>query len=372
MSYLDFCLAFEPAPDTERYRIVAHSPSVGQVGAPFVSPFGETRINAWRFGLIPDEMHLIGTLLFRRVFSPEILRAYHDARRFAFRQGLALRLKLVLNDALMQLPWEFLFDPDANQFLALDQRVAIVRYFDFTFPSPASSFAEPAGMFVFAPGDPDALTRDPLTDVSNCAGMPLQSVQEIEMENGVKVLSEYRVLHIQAASGRDPATGRYAISIPDGTTMRALTSDQLARWLRVNNAVRFVFVDANGDSSASTREASALAAELVQRRVVSAAAAFQYPVSMLQRAAFFKAFYRLLAKDGGLDLALTEGRQTIAQMSGVWEWGAPVLYSAVRDDQPRMTRTQFESPAVVTVPALTHPRDVTFHMLHEELPASKK
>jgi hypothetical protein len=69
---------------------------------------------------------------------------------------------------------------------------------------------------------------------------------------------------------------------------------------------------------------------------------------LLLRESFFKTFYRALSNEAGLDLAVTEGRQAIAAMDGTWEWGAPVLYSALRDDQPRPRAEKFEMELVHT------------------------
>lgn len=341
MAYSDFILAFEPTSEPERYRIVAHSPAEGQVSAPFVSPFGEARVNTWRNGLDPDEMHMIGSLLFRRVFSTDILRAFQDARRFAQRQGLAMRLKMILDESLAPLPWEFMFEPETHQFLALEQRTAIVRYFDFPFSLAGLNPWEKMGLFVLAADGCAAMDSDPMLGLVFRTGAQVELLNVAQVEGSVKTNEAHRILHIQANAGRDPSTGAYALDLSDCNGPKWLTSDRLIQWLRTHSTVRLVVLDAGASKGA--RDASGLAAELVARRVVSAAVAFQYPMPVVMRSAFLNAFYRALSRNDGVDLALVEGRQAILAADGEWQWGSPVLYSALRDDQPRQVQENLKA-----------------------------
>ena len=47
-------------------------------------------------------------------------------------QGIRLRLRLHLSEVpeLLNLPWEYLYDPSANNFLALSVDTPLVRYLD--------------------------------------------------------------------------------------------------------------------------------------------------------------------------------------------------------------------------------------------------
>jgi|GEM_PF-5159216 hypothetical protein len=347
MSYQDLILAFVPAADSERYHIITHSPAEGQIVASFVSPFGEERINTWRHGLNPSEIRLIGSLLYRRVFSPDIHRAFDACRRFAQRQGLALRVKLILDAVLSQLPWEFLYEPEANQFLALDQRVAIVRYFDLPLPRSSSRYANGLRLSLFVPDDVAALEHQPLMALAGQPDAQIHVLTLDEIENSAKNFLNLQVLHLQAASGRDPASGHYALRIGENAGTRWLTEDAVARWLRANASIQLVVLDASQGSDATTREASALAANLVERGVVPSAVALQFPLGSVLRAEFLKTFYHALANNDGLDLAMTEARRAIAAIGGTWEWGAPVLYSALRDDQPRLEPQQRHTKALL-------------------------
>ncbi|MBI4675161.1 MAG: CHAT domain-containing protein [Chloroflexi bacterium] len=353
MAFQDLLLAFHASVRPERYRIITHSPTEGKVVAPFVSPFGDSRIRTWQFGLVSDEMQMIGTLLYRRLFPPTIYQALYATQRYARRQGLTVRLKLILDRALNQLPWEYLFDPKANQFLALEQRLAIVRHLEL----PAGSlnpFAEELALALFVPGVTDrsgapALeTGSAFSEGNADLAIPSHlrarklSLDDLEHANGL--FSNQQILHIEAEAGRDPASGQYALQIGvEEAAPRWVSFESVAKWLRANPTIQLVVLDASVGSGATTREMQGLASALVAQQIVPAVVTLQFPIPALLRAGFWRGFYGALARGNALDLAMTEGRQAIAALNGVWEWGAPVLYSALREDQPRVPADRFQT-----------------------------
>jgi hypothetical protein len=345
MAYQDLTVTFQPIPDSERYRVITHSPTDGQAVANFVSPFGDERINTWRDGVDPDEMHMIGTLLYRRLFSPDICQAFQSAQRFAERQGLALRLKLALDGGLAQLPWEYLYNPDSNQFLCLDGRLALVRHIAIPNARKLLKFDRVPGVYL---SDTENANANAPSNTFASGTAQTRAVEPSTVEAGMQLEDDFQILHLRAPGGRDPASGEYALRVPNGVGERWLTVGQVARWLNANPSVQLVVIDSCFGSDSTAREASAMAAELVTRQRVPAAVALQFPLPLLLRESFFKTFYRALSNEAGLDLAVTEGRQAIAAMDGTWEWGAPVLYSALRDDQPRPRAEKFEMELVHT------------------------
>lgn len=334
MAYQDFTVSFEPISDSERYRLVAHSPADGQATSIFALPFGAERIHTWRSGLKPDETRTIGTLLYRRLFSPEICLAFRSAQRFAVRQGLALRLNLALDRKLAQLPWEYLYDPDSAQFLCLGGRLALVRHY------PSTQLRRPARLM------PELAVC--IADGENDGTRPYAYLPTLAASNSVRtcILDDwtsedappepfaYQILHLRASGGVDPASGDFALRLSNGAQEQWLSADKIARWLRAHPSVQLVALDSITGAESTAPDASAFAATLVARHFVPAAVTLQYPLLPRLRETFFKTFYRALSRDSGLDLAISEGRQALAAMNGAWEWGAPVLFSAVRDDQP--------------------------------------
>lgn len=336
MAYQDFTVSFEPISDSERYRLVAHSPADGQATSIFALPFGAERIHTWRSGLKPEETPTIGTLLYRRLFSPEICLAFQSTQRFAVRQGLALRLSLALDGKLARLPWEYLYDPDSGQFLCLGGRLALVRYY----PSPHGhkpARLTPQLAICIVDGENDG-TRPYAYLPALAASNALQTfkLDDWNFEDASPAPLPYQILHLRASGGLDPASGDYALRLSNGAQEQWLSADKIARWLRAHPSVQLVALDFITGAETAAPEASAFAATLVARQFVPAAVTLQYPLPPRLRETFFKTFYRALARDSGLDLAISEGRQALAAMNGAWEWGAPVLFSAGRDDQPAL------------------------------------
>ncbi len=343
MAYQDFTVTLESLERSERYRVVTHSPTNGQAVADFVSPFGEERVHTWQYGLNPDEMRMIGALLYRRLFSSEIGEAFHAAQRVAARQGLALRLKLTTPNALTQLPWEYLYDPDAHQFLTLDGGLALTRYFPSRRARAAARLTLETGICFYAPS-PDAAR--PFDLVDSALDLNALTLDAAALESAMPHPVPSQALHLRSEYGHDPAGGELALCAADAWHERWLTALTLARWFDANPSVQLVVIDQTAGAETTAHAGSAFAAELVTRQFVTAALAFQYPLPPTLRAAFFKTFYRALRQGAGLDLAVTESRRAIAAMNGAWEWGAPVLYSARDDDAPHPTAERFETDAV--------------------------
>jgi hypothetical protein len=71
----------------------------------------------------------VGTVLFAALFRDAIKDRLRDSLALAqkSRAGLSIRLHLSAAPELARLPWECLYDPDSQQFLALTDRVQVVR-----------------------------------------------------------------------------------------------------------------------------------------------------------------------------------------------------------------------------------------------------
>lgn len=377
MAFHDLIIAFRESARPERYRLVTHSPAEGQSVAAFVSPFGTSRIDTWQFGLDPAEMEMIGTLLYRRLFPPTIQRALNAAQRYAHRQGLALRLKLILDETLQQLPWEYLFDPKLNQFLTLGQRLAIVRHVESN-PSPIHDFIEDATLVLFAPGANippvfSSFESDSAFASGNVADdaqsrLQMQKLSLIELERAAKLQGNRQILHIEAEAEREPSGAECALVVTqNGRAPHHISFGALANWLGENPTIRLIVLDASVGSGETARAMLGMASALITRRLVPSVVALQFPIRATLRAGCWRAFYGALARGSGLDLALTEGRQAIFALGGEWEWGAPVLFSSLRDDQPRIPPDRFAASAKVQDPvvrmdvtATTPPAHVVF------------
>src|SRR6266545_6664686 len=97
-----------------------------------------------------------GGALFERLFTGEV-RASFRASRAALPAGERLRLRLRLPNKLASLPWELLYDPRDNQFLALAPDLALLRYPEMPTPIAPLRMAGPLQVVAVlaSPASPD-------------------------------------------------------------------------------------------------------------------------------------------------------------------------------------------------------------------------
>jgi hypothetical protein len=135
LHYLDFDLQIEPA--QQGYRAESDSP-VGQACSSFTKPFSDqelatilqelNRANASR-----DKIgRTFGARLFEAVFDGEVRSCLRGSLDEAERQGMGLRIRLRLDETpeLIGLPWEYLYHPTLERYLALSALTPLARYLE--------------------------------------------------------------------------------------------------------------------------------------------------------------------------------------------------------------------------------------------------
>lgn len=145
MNYLDFDLAIEtiPSPPVSYRARVLHSPA-GQATVDFTLPFnahelenyilkmGRPRRNLRSLSQEGEAARELGARLYNAVFQGEVRDALRSSLAKAEAAGLRLRLRLRLRlgDAptLLDLPWEYLYDPTLRRFFCHSVATPLVRY----------------------------------------------------------------------------------------------------------------------------------------------------------------------------------------------------------------------------------------------------
>lgn len=75
-----------------------------------------------------DATRDLGAQLFTAIFATRVGRLYHETIARAERNNRSVRIRIVVDGTMAaQLPWEMLFDPVTNDFLALGRGLAVVR-----------------------------------------------------------------------------------------------------------------------------------------------------------------------------------------------------------------------------------------------------
>jgi hypothetical protein len=160
MEYLDFGLEIDLGTGREYPVSVVRSPA-GEARATMIFPYDtlalRNRLQALEIALLrsgrpsrrtgpPDttEVREFGKALFTALLPAEIRGRYVVSREKATSQGKGLRLKLRIRPAeLAALPWEFLYDPDEEDFICLSRSTPIVRYLEMPQSTEAIKVAPP-------------------------------------------------------------------------------------------------------------------------------------------------------------------------------------------------------------------------------------
>jgi hypothetical protein len=138
------------------YQVVAFGPDGSTASGTFALPFDETQLDnfvlrigrprrgvrAYRSSQMEDAKHF-GSQLFDALISGAVHDVYLGARRVAEQNDKGLRLTLYLTDvpALMEVPWEFLYDRPA--FLAQSIYTPVVRSLDLKTVRPPRKLTLP-------------------------------------------------------------------------------------------------------------------------------------------------------------------------------------------------------------------------------------
>ena len=174
MNYQDFDLLIDRAGENLRAQVI-NSPA-GQATAEFRLPFSEDKLENFllRLGgrtrrgttrrVETQEMtaaKAFGAALFTAVFSGDVKACFRSSFDEARRQNAGLRIRLRLADpSVVDLPWEYLYNPAVNRFLALSIHTPLVRYMDLPERIQPISVTPPIRVLVMISSPTDFPTLD--------------------------------------------------------------------------------------------------------------------------------------------------------------------------------------------------------------------
>jgi hypothetical protein len=290
-----------------------------------------------------EDLHTLGGLLWQAIFSSaEIERRYVACQAEAGTKK-GIRLKLTIESPeLMDLPWEYLFDPESQTFPALSPRTPITRY---THPRqqdpPPLAFDPPLRILLVSASSDDLpqLNIEAEREQIVQAMEPLQSTGKVEIEllphATVRKLQEmlrrpFHVLHYIGHGAYDERTnnGMLVLEGSDGG-QHTISAAQLQYLLRDTTIRLAVF---NACMTARGAAGRNIAGELM-RAGVSATLAMQFAISETSATIFAGEFYRTLADGWPVDAAAAEGRKAVMFAADLtdMDWGVPVLFMRTRD-----------------------------------------
>ncbi|HSF80740.1 MAG TPA: CHAT domain-containing protein [Anaerolineales bacterium] len=386
ISYLDFDMMIERTGE-KTYRARVLSSPAGQASGEITLPFSDLelenfllKIGRTRRGvrrLESPEMEaakVFGGRLFKAVFDDEVFSALRSSLDEARKQRQGLRIRLRLNDApeLVNLPWEYLYNPSLNRFLSLSVNTPLIRYLEL--PERISPLPVSLPLRVLAvissPSDYPGLDVEREWNNLNAAladliqrGVLLLDRLETATPTALQYSlrrNEYHIFHFIGHGGfNEQAQDGILLFEEEGGRGRPLSGQYLGTLLHDEDTLRLAVLNAcEGGRSGMSDPFAGVAQSLVQQGL-PAVIGMQFEVTDQAAITFAREFYTAIADGYPVDAALSEARKAIFSLGNDIEWGTPVLYMRAPDgmifDVSKLPETAQEpQPAAEAIPH-SHP-----------------
>ena len=322
-----------------RAKVISSPSGVMYEGASVADPLQITALRS-KLAANPSEeaTRALGTLLFETLFTGDA-RDMLSMALYSAPADSVLRLQLAIEpNELSALPWELLFDPVTEQFLALSPRTTLVRYLPMPQPARPLAVAEgPMRILALFPNPHDAppidivreraLMEEALGPLIHSGFVEVTVLEHATVWAMVEALREQQVhlLYYQGHVGFNADTRASYFLLEDraGEAFRK-GMYELSYSLRTTR-VPLAVINSCGMA------AGPLAYELV-RHGIPGAVATQEPLRDKETIAFLRDFSAALAVGRPLDAAVSYGRRAMAVMCGLnARWASPMLVVRQRD-----------------------------------------
>jgi WD40 repeat protein/glucose/arabinose dehydrogenase len=277
-------------------------------------------------GLAPSSAQLqeVGRLLFCALMPPPILSAFEQVRA-ALPANTRLRLCLDVHlPELAHLPWESLFNPDDDTFLA--QCGEVVRFLDSRFnpPPPIRGALKilyvlqriaPAQTVGAIPRGCPSVDVEQLFGVGGCAEITVLREATAAQVRSLLRRQSFHILHYDG----DVLFGArsHFLALPDEEgTIQPLSGAALSTFLD-GTSVRVVVL-------AGCERFVGVGQQLMRAGELSAVVAMQFAISKKSVLAFNRGFYGALVEGYPIDAAVAKGRLALDTHQA--DWATPLLW----------------------------------------------
>lgn len=356
-AYLDFDLLLERVASGYRARVLK-SPAgetVGEFQLPlsnlelenFLLRMGRPRRGVRRLETPETQAaKAVGGQIFNAIFSGAILGCFQSSLDQARRQEAGLRIKLRLTDApeLADLPWEYLYNPALNRFLALSKETPVVRFLETPEQPRTLAVTPPLKVLVMiaSPSDYEPLDvagewarlQQALGDLAGRSLVTLDVLEDATLPALQRQLRRgaYHIFHFIGHGGFDEAAQDSALVLEDSEgRSRAVSGQNLGTLLNDHRSLRLAILNACEGARASRTDPFAGAAQSLLQQGLPAVIAMQFEITDDAAVTFAHEFYSALADGLPVDAALAEARRAIFASGNPLEWGTPVLYMRAPD-----------------------------------------
>ncbi|RLT39265.1 MAG: CHAT domain-containing protein [Chloroflexi bacterium] len=315
-----------------------------------------------------SDLKELGGLLYGAIFQGKMAAVLATSLEKAEQEQIGLRLRLRFSEEtseLATLPWEILYDPVQERFLALSESSPILRYLSLPKARPTLLVKPPLrvlAVLVSPPGHDELdVAREWQVLETALAGLVADGkfiLEQLESPTFAalqeRLLGEdVHILHFvgHGVYNESSETGALVLANGEGNAQE-VSGEELATLLHNHRSLRLVYLNAcEGALSSHLSVFSGVAQTLVQQGV-PAAVAMQAEISDEAAIDLSRLFYSALAAGYPVDAALTQARVAIAARSA--EWAIPVLFSRSPDNR------LFDVVEVLPAPDCPYPGMVPF------------
>ncbi len=315
-----------------------------------------------------SDLKELGSLLYGAVIQGKVAAVLATSLEKAEQENVGLRLRLRFSEEtaeLATLPWEILYDPVQEHFLALSESSPILRYLSLPKARPTLLVKPPLRVLTVLASPPgyEELNLEREWQVLETAMGSLIADDKFVLDRlehptfaalQERLLGEdIHILHFVGHGVYDEAAGAGALVLTDTEgNAQEVSGEELATLLHNHRSLRLVYLNAcEGALSSHLNVFSGVAQTLVQQGV-PAAVAMQAEISDEAAIDLSRLFYSALAAGYPVDAALTQARVAIAARSA--EWAIPVLFSRSPDNR------LFDVVEVLPAPDCPYPGMVPF------------
>jgi hypothetical protein len=351
----------------------------GMMRLPFEGLELENKLQALRLALLsssttvrrmasPDDATVegFGGALFDSLFSGDVRSCLDVSRHEASATGKGVRIKLRIQaPEVATLPWEFMYDARAGEYLSLSKYSPVVRYLELASPVVPLRVEPPLRMLamVASPDDLPTLNveRERLRVETALAGLVAAGAIQVEwiLDGSWRTLQRrldddtWHLFHFSGHGRFDAARDEGTVALVDEHGASAsFSATQLARMLADHPTLRLVMLNACEGARGGSRDIFSGTASILVRRGIPAVLAMQYEIGDAAAVELARTFYESIARGMPIDAAVAESRKAISFARGdSLEWGTPILYTRAPDGVLfRLDTGALLPPAVETEP----------------------
>jgi hypothetical protein len=367
MRYHLFDLAISATSQPFAYQLFAQSSTQGEAAAPTTFDAGAPPLATWLQQLADEnisasELQALGLALYQALFVGDINLLWQRAFGETLAQDeIGLRLRLRINPAeLAALPWEFLYSPERQLFLAASVETPVSRYINLGEPLRQLACPEKINLLAVIPQNTDldvAAERDMLAELAKrLAGkMTVDALEGPATQKAIRAALRRKAYHIVHYAGHGSFENEQAFIHLDHEwkSTEPMDAALFAHFFTDYPPARLIFLNACQGATRSAHQALVGLAPQLVRRGVPAVLAMQYRIDNDDAMLFAAEFYAELCntRDGGqVEVALSRARKALLQeRPGSPAFGNPVLY--LRADDGRLWQAKAAAEAEISVPS---------------------